>query len=736
MTCFHRAQRLALLSGAALLATIVQAQDSKPAPDADQGSAVQTLRTESGAIIVTAHRYVPDGVITANKANIPLIETPQSISVITRDQIDLLNFTDAQQAVRYTAGVFGENYGPDPRFDFVTVRGFTPKQYIDGLAIPATTTIQATGVDLYAFQSLDVLKGPASVLYGSAPPGGILNEASRRPSDIFDGEFRAKYGTHDYAELASTVTGPVTDFASARFTGLWRDNDDIVKGSNNKRLLAAPSATLKLGPATKLTLLAYYQYDKDKGAGQGGFLPVIGTLLANPNGQIKRSTNLHDPEDLYTRRQYGLGWDFEQKLGDIATFHSNTKWSHYHEQTPTGLYSGLGGWVQIDPTKPATDPVNLTTLSRYNFSYEEKVTSFASDNRIDATIDSGAVRQKLLVGLDYRNVHNSAADNFVAAGTINVFDPVYPAAVQKDVGFPFPYNDERLKQTGVYGQDQIKLGHVYATLSGRYDWVKLKDSYFGTPQPDQKEHKFTWRAGLSYITDSGIAPYVSYATSFEPLLGIDSNTGNPLKPTSVKQWEGGLKFDGRQMPDDFKIFATAAAYDIRESNFTTAQAGISPLSTVQGGLVEVYGGELELVARIRQQLSINGSLSYTHSEIKNSPNTPVDVGAPMPVTPKFKASLFVNYNVQQGPLAGAGFGFGARHTSKSAGSLPSSYGVVYYGPATTLFDAILSYDMPHWRLAVNGSNIFDKKYVARCDGPFGCVYGAGRQIIGTATLKF
>ena len=161
-------------------------------PEAADGS-IETVRTGSGDIIVTAPRYVP-GAAFANKSNIPLIETPQSVSVITRDQIDLLNFVDAQQAVRYTSGVFGENYGPDLRFDFFTVRGFTPKQYIDGLAVPVSTTIYSSGLDLYAFDTFELLKGPASVLYGSAPPGGIYNETSRRPSRTFDGEVQAKVG--------------------------------------------------------------------------------------------------------------------------------------------------------------------------------------------------------------------------------------------------------------------------------------------------------------------------------------------------------------------------------------------------------------------------------------------------------------------------------------------------------------------------------------------------------------
>ncbi|MBV8805471.1 MAG: TonB-dependent receptor plug domain-containing protein, partial [Sinobacteraceae bacterium] len=159
-----------------VFATSVWADADNQQQPSGGDTGVETVRQQVGGVeevIVKAARYVPEESISANKSDIPLIDTPQSVSVITRDQIDLLNFVDAQQAVRYAAGAYGENYGPDLRYDFLTVRGFTPKQYIDGLAAPISTTIYSTGVDLYAFQSFDVLKGPVSSLYGNAPPGGI-----------------------------------------------------------------------------------------------------------------------------------------------------------------------------------------------------------------------------------------------------------------------------------------------------------------------------------------------------------------------------------------------------------------------------------------------------------------------------------------------------------------------------------------------------------------------------------
>lgn len=731
---------LRLMASAALfIPAAAYSQQNSPADTSAQPSdqnapeAVKTTRTSQGDIVVVARHYVPEGAETATKTNIPLIQTPQSISVITRDQIDLLNFIDAQQAVRYTAGAFGENYGPDPRYDFITVRGFTPKQYIDGLAVPATTTISAVGVDLYAFQSLDILKGPASVLYGAAPPGGILNEVSRRASPEFGGEAELKAGTDNFFEGAATITGPVAPWLDARGTALYRDSEGQIKFQHNKRLLLAPTATIKIGSETRLTPLFYYQHDHNLG-GNGGFLPLYGTLLPNPTGlKISRSTNLDDPHTEFVRSQWAGGFDFEHRFTDNIAFHSNSKWSWYDEKTPIGLYSGGGFINTTDPSLPSY----YRTLQQYNFSYAERVKSFAADNRIDAKVKTGIVTQKLLAGVDYRNVSNNAKFGFVFAGLLDAFNPVYDPAFEQRIGYPFQYNDQKLKQTGLYGQDQIGIDQLFITLGGRYDWVNINS--FGAVQ---KEHKFTYRAGANYVMSSGLAPYISYSTSFEPVLGQDTVTGQPFKPTSVNEWEGGLKYDARALPSNIKLFATAAVFDIKEKNFVVAQVGPTPIGGTQAGEVQVKGLELELVSRIDQQLSINAAYSYNHSEVTSNPNAPGDVGFPLPTTPKHKLSLFADYTIKHGMLAGLGGGAGVRYNSSSAGTLPSgTFPAVPFGPTivtgqATLFDAIIHYDTPRFRFAVNASNLFDKNYVARCTGLYGCVYGAGRQVIATLTGKF
>lgn len=712
------ARRIALLCGTVftLAATPALAQDT-----ADQSSSTpnETVRTQidgEDAIVVTARNYVPSGSMSATKTDAPLIETPQSISVVTRDQIDLLNFIDVQQAVRYTSGIVGENYGPDLRYDFLTIRGFAPIQYLDGVQAPISATIPNVGVDLYGFEALDILKGPASVLYGTVPPGGIYNLTSRRPSWDFGGEISAQYGTDDYKQIRGTITGPLSEGIAARLTGLYLDRDSQVDFVQAKRSYIAPSVTLKPFSGTQLTLLGYHQHDRVNGD-TNGFLPAAGTLLPNPLGKIRVGTNLGEPDyNFYRRNQWGLGYQFTQQLGDNFKFEQNAKWFDYGELQNV-IYGG-GGLA-----------ADNRTVFRFNFPYKEDVHEFAIDSRFQGKFDLGSIENRLTAGLDYRNFRNASFFGFAGATTIDLFNPVYgqggPIATP---GF-FPFTNARRKQTGVYVQDQAKFGGLIVTLAGRQDWV---DTLNRNSSVTTKDDKFTYRIGANYVFESGFAPYLSYATSFVPVAGADRN-GNLFVPSTGKQIEGGVKYERGKTGDPVRIFATAAVFKITQSNIPTLDTspGAGPTDQIQLGEVEVKGFELEGVARIREQLSINGSYSYINAEVSKS-GIPAEIGLKLPTQPKHKLSLLVDYTIQTGALAGLGFGFGGRHLSSSFGDNAN----VYKMPSTTLFDAIIHYDLPDWRFSINGSNIFDKTYVGRCSGPAGCIYGQKMQIIGTVTRKF
>ncbi|WP_076071048.1 TonB-dependent siderophore receptor [Sphingomonas montana] len=700
------------------LAAIVLATTLLAAPLSAQttGAAGEVGGEAADSVVVIAPNFVPVTTSVGTKTNAPLIEVPQSISVVTRDQIDLLNFIDVQQAVRYTAGITGENYGPDLRYDFLTVRGFVPVQYIDGLQAPVSASITNIGIDLYGFQSLEVLKGPASVLYGTNPPGGLYNLTSRRPDAAFGGELQVKYGNDDFKQAAGTLTGTVTDGLRARVTGLYRDRDSQTDFVHAKRAYVAPALAVDIGPDTVLTGLGHYQYDRIDGD-TNGFLPVLGVLRDNPAGDVPRSVNLGEPDyNSYRREQFSAGYELVHDFGTDARFTQNARWSEYHEDQRTIYASGLGA--------------DNRTVTRSNFPYQDDVAQFAVDSRLEATRWTGPVQHSLLLGLDYRNYREASAFGFGPASSIDLFSPVYgqAAIVTPDLTLQ---TDQRLRQTGIYVQDQLKYNRFVLTLSGRQDWTRTADYRRAS---NAKQDKFSYRVGGSYVADSGLAPYVSYATSFQPVVGAGMD-GRTFQPTTGKQWEAGLKYDARGLPSDVKLFATAAVYRLRQNDVVTPDP-TNAMFNVQTGQATVEGVELEAVTRIRDRLSINASYTYADARVTRS-NVDGQVGARLFAQPKHKASAFVDYSFRDGALAGLGLGGGVRYLSNSPGALPGPFvATVYDTGRSTLFDAVLRYDLGDWRVAVNGTNLFDKRYAGRCNSDIGCFFGQSRQVIATLTRRF
>jgi iron complex outermembrane receptor protein len=708
-----------------LVATVADAEAEDQSVDAPS---LETNRLDDGAIIVTARRFVPQGAITASKTTAPLIETPQSVSVITRDQIDLLNFVDVQQAVRYTSGIVGENYGPDLRFDFLTLRGFIPVQYIDGLQAPVSSTISNVGIDLYGFEAVDILKGPAGVLYGTTPPGGIYNLTSRRPSSRFGGEIRAQAGTDEFWQIAGTVTGALTDGVAASLTALYRDRGSQTDFVNARRAYAAPAISVDIGPDTRITALGHYQWDRVEGD-TNGFLPALGVLRDNPVGEVPRSINLGEPDyNFFRREQWSLGYEFTHSFSNNLRFTQNARWSDYSEYQQIIYGVALGA--------------DNRTVSRSNFPFADDTQQFAVDSRLDARIETGAIRHNLLAGLDYRNYREQSAFAFLSATDIDLFDPVYSDVPIAPPTTLFDFTNQRLRQVGAYLQDQAHIGNFILTLAGRHDWLNIDNYAAGAAFPNTEQGRFTWRVGGTYVTESGIAPYVSYASSFQPVVG-QTFDGEAFTPSLGTQIEAGIKFDGRTLSDDIRIFATAAVYRIEQTNVLTPDprslipgSGVPPTAQVQTGEVTSEGLELELVARLREQLNINASYSYINARVTES-NNPAEIGARLAAQPRHKASLFVDYTIARGALAGFGAGAGVRHLSSSPGVQRTSADQdIFISPATTLVDATVHYDIPGWRFAINGSNIFDRRYAGRCNGPVGCFFGQSRQVMATIVRRF
>jgi iron complex outermembrane receptor protein len=696
--------------------------------------------TEVGAVVVTAKHYVPDHSGDATKIDTPLIEVPQSVTVITRDQLDLLNVQNLGMAVRYTAGVVGENYGSDARYDWLTQRGFSPVEYIDGLQAPVGS-VSSTGHDIYGAQSVEVLKGPSSVLYGLAPPGGIVNITSRRPQDTFGGSAQVSYGSFNNGSVAGDVTGPINDMFSFRLTSLYRDGGTQADGVNSERFYIAPALTVHIDPNTKLTFLSYYQWDNVKGDGVG-FLPSEGVYTNNPVvGKLSPDFNAGDyGYNDFARRQYGIGYDVKHDFNDTLSFEQNMKYFDDHNRMLDIYGAGL---ATVDVTAPNPVPAgylpyknpltgvvepgvysDYTTLLRSSFPFKEGITSFNVDSRFVDQIDSGDLKQTILVGFDIRRYTIQSAYGFTSAPSLDLAHPDHNQPAPATT-YPYTYANENQDQYGLYAQDEVKYHNWVLTLGGRQDWVD-----FISLGQRVSNGAFSYRAGLNYIFESGLAPYIAYSTSFQPVVGTDFGTNAPNKPTTGDEVEGGLKFEPTFLPKDYKIYATAVAYDLTQNNVQVPLTPGSYLDT-QEGQVEVRGLELEGVARINERLTINASYTYTDSDVTKALTDP-PLGKQLTLTPKDKASILVDYTFQTGPVAGLGGGLGVRYISSTFGDTANQW----KDPAYTLVDAVLHYDFNKWRVSVEASNLFDHIYISQCSSESDCFYGLRRNVIATVTRKF
>ena len=696
---------LTLLVGAALAG-----------PGLAQDQAAETTQ-EIGPVVVTAERYVSTDGSSASKSDIPLVEMPQSVSVVSRDMIDLLNWTSLNESVRYSAGATGEAFGPDERYDWLQVRGFDPVQFIDGVQAPIGS-VNNTGTDLYGSESVEVLKGPAAVLYGQSPPGGIVNMVSRRPQEGFGGELELQGGEYNMWQVAGDVTGSMTDRVSGRLTGLYRDRETQVDFLTSKRLFISPAVKFAFTEDTELTLLANYQ-DDDLENQSTGFLPIYGTMLPNPLGKVPVGRNLGETDyNFFKREQWSAGYDFTHRFNERFSIQQNLKYFDVKVDSRAVFGAGL---VDNDFNG---EPDDFRTVNRFDFPFNERIDSLTVDTRAYLDLGDGSgIDQSLLFGVDYRDYDGYSEFGFGVAPAIDLFDPVYDAVIPPAVIFPFI--DETREQFGAYFQDQIKAGGFVLTLNGRNDWVK-RDPAVGESVDDEE---FTYRVGVNYVFENGFAPYAQTSTSFQPVSGATFD-GVPFEPTTGDQIEAGIKYDGRTLGRGVRFFGSLSAYEIVQENVLTPDP-VNLFFSVQEGEVEVKGVELEVTARIRERLTFNLAFTSIDTEVTETTD-PTVLGNELVAVPDMLASALVDYTFQEGPMAGFGFGLGLRHRGEMFGDGANQF----KSDDVTVYDAILHYDTANWRIAVNASNFTDEIFVDRCSSTSNCFYGTRRLVTGSVTRKF
>ena len=657
------------------------------------------------AVQVTAP--IPKDTGTATKTATPLVEVPQSISIVTARDIQDRGQHGVEEAVWYTAGTQGGGYGPDTRSDWLLVRGFTPARYLDGLALPEGTWTGATRVEPYGLERIEVLKGPASVNYGAMPPGGLLNYVSKRPREDMQREVEVQVGSDNLKQAAFDLGGKLNDEGTLlyRLTGLARNSDTFVDQIHDDRYYFSPALTWKPDEANELTVLARWQ-KADTKAG-AGFLPPEGTLLPNPNGKISPSLYTGEPNSNdYIKTVASLGYEFSHNFGGGTSFRQSAR--VVDAKLEPNVVVGTFG-LQADKR----------TLTRYLFSTREDEKTFGIDNNLQWRFDAGRAEHVLLAGLDYRRSNRDYASDFAFTATsLNAYEPVYGSMPNLRPAFT-SFTRQRQSQLGLYMQDQIKVDHWVFTLGGRQDWVGTD-----TNGAHQSDDKLSGRVGVNYVFDNGFAPYVSWSQSFQAAVGSEhpDRGGRAFDPTTGEQVEAGIKYQ----PANGNALVTLAAYEITQNNVLVVDPDHT-LYSIQQGEVRSRGVELEGRWNIARNFSVHGAYAYIDSEVTRTTDA-ATLGREIPLQPKHTASLGGYYTVTAGALAGLGFGLGVRYVGAHYGDSAN----LWRTPSYTLFDAAVHYDLGNWRLQLNAQNLADKEYVSTCDSAFWCYYGYPRSITASA----
>lgn len=673
--------------------------------------------------------FVAGVTATGTKTDTPILEVPQSISVVTRDQMDAQGSTTTEDAVRYTAGVRVGSYGADSRVDEIQVRGFRTGSfannlYIDGLRPPGSSSgasASATQFEAYGLERTEVMRGPASILYGQVAPGGLINVVTKRPTANPRGEVMGVGGSFNMARFNGDISGPMDGDGKFlyRLVGTAYDSDTQVDHVDRQRLFLAPSVTWLPQEGTSLTVRLAYQ--RDTGGSTFQFLPADGTLRPTAAGhRLTTASFLGEPGfNRYDRTQLMASYQFEHRFNEVFTLRQNLAYTNV--ETLNAGVSRSGG------VRPDGMTYNRTSSSNWI-----RGSGFAVDTSGQAEFTTGKLRHRLLAGLDYRY---STIDVDSASGTatpLNIFFPVYGGAI--NIGPRTPANRQVTEQTGIYVQDQVRLGNLILTLGGRQDWANNQTRNPRTRTgTDYESDAFTWRGGLTYLFDMGLAFYGSYSESFEPTSGRDFFE-NPFKPITGQQYEAGVKYQ----PPGRQSLVTLAAYQIKQQNITTPDPDPTHLCDgsacrVQTGEGRVRGLELEAHVQISDTLRLIGSYTYMQSEVTRSNSA--DLGKRLPMVPRHMVSGWLDYRFAEGALDGLSLGSGLRFVGGTYGDTTNAYAV----PSYTLWDASARYDlgklapsMEGMELAVSGTNLADKVYLATCSG--NCYFAPRRMV--QASLRY
>jgi iron complex outermembrane receptor protein len=694
-----------------------------------------------------ANGYLALSSEAASKTARELFTTPGSVSVVTQHQIEAQATRSLSEALRYTAGIASEYEGVDARFDTLAVRGFNAGSvtWLNGLKLDggsgAGNNWTRPQVDPYVLNRIEVLKGPASALYGAMVPGGLVALSSKRADTAPDEQsVELTAGSHAQRRLGADLHGRNAQQNLAwRLVALDSSSASQVDFAERRRRLVAPSVQIDLDRRGQLQLWSVLQ--RDRGGNDSQWLPAHGTLYPNPYGRLATSRNIGEPGlDRFDRDQDMGGISLKYALSDRLALRHESRVQRIRtdlEMVQSDMYS------EPDPVEGAWD---WRSIQRYATRGRGAARSLASDTRLDWQAATGPVQHTVTAGIDYYRDRFTANRDTAPVGpdgsdgVLDIHDPRYGM----EIGSFSPLSAIRSRQrtTGLYLQDALRWERLHLIAGLRHDRSRVTGASTRrgeTADLAQRDSATSGRVGVLY--DAGAwAPHLSYGTSFEPVAGVTA-AGQPFRPMRGRQLELGAKLRPRK---DWML--AIAAFDIRQTNRLTDDPVLGFPEQVQTGQVRSRGVEVELNGRLSRNWSATGSFTRLDTRVLRS-EVPEELGQPLLFVPRQQAALWLDYTLTgRHALQGAVLGMGARYVGKTRNGDIAMAGGGYAGlqiPSHTVFDARMSMLLgrvwPQLRdseLALNISNLTDRRYVSTCGSLWTCNWGLARQVSLTFTGRW
>lgn len=666
---------------------------------------------------------------TATKTVLEPEETPQAITVITKDDMDLRGVNSVSEALRYAPGVNTElRGGAVSRLDLFNIRGFINyTNFYDGLPLLYNGWNLQPQVDSVALEQIEVFKGPTSVLYGNIPPGGMVNIIAKAPQSTPSHSVSISTGTNSLKELAFDTTGQIGDSnVDYRIVGLAKQRDGQADTSEDERYVLAPSFNWQATESTLVNVNVYYQ--NDPSAGIYTTVPASGSVIDNPLGSMSPSTYLGDEDwNTYEREVLMMGYKVQHDFNNSWQFLQNARYmtaDAYQENTYNGALEA-----------------DNRTVGRNAYLTDEKSKSFVIDNQLSGYVKTGNFEHNLLFGLDYQYLDSDVKykDTLGYSLTQDIFNPDHNSIDRNALNFQYKQNlDIKTKQIGVYLQDQVRYDQLVMIAGLRWDKYDSNtdavSDYLGTISNSKEELDDTnvsFRVGGLYELDFGLSPYLTYSESFEPIAGADA-TGKAFEPSTGHQWELGFKY----APLLGDISGNLAFFHITKKNAILTDPNNPYAPNYQAGEVVSQGVELE--AKWQATAQADFTLGYTYTDMEITEDSYYNQEGKTPVwVPEQTASLWANYFFE-GNLSGLRTSAGVRYVGEAQIDAQNSQKV----PDYTLFDLAASYDfstvsesMKGASVTLSASNLFDKEYYS-CYDKNNCWFGAERSIEAKLEYNF